>query len=144
MICEHMAQVRIGNVNACDSQRVAINGVAIQIERTPCHLGGSRPWFLCPACGRRCAILYPTRCRLCLRLHYASEGKGWLDQRFQKAERIRARLGQTKGGIAAPVPPKPKLMRWHTYLNERRKAQQIEAGICRAVLAALPGRRLSK
>lgn len=27
------------------------------IEWTPCHLGGERPWFLCPSCGRRMAKL---------------------------------------------------------------------------------------
>src|ERR1700687_1504971 len=32
----------------------------VPIAHTPCHLGGSRPWFICPAvgCGRRVAILY--------------------------------------------------------------------------------------
>jgi hypothetical protein len=32
----------------------------VRIVRTPCNLGGSRPWFICPAvgCGRRVAILY--------------------------------------------------------------------------------------
>lgn len=143
MICERMAQINIRDTMTDHSQLVLANGVTVQIERTPCHLGGSRPWFICPSCGRRCAILYPVKCRLCLRLHYASERKGQLDRKFQKAERLRARLGQRKGGIAAPFPPKPKLMRWHTYLKARSKAQQIEAGICRAILATLPGRRFS-
>jgi hypothetical protein len=33
---------------------------AVRIVRTPCNLGGLRPWFICPAvgCGRRVAILY--------------------------------------------------------------------------------------
>ena len=33
---------------------------AVAIQWTPCHYGGSRPWFICPAkdCGRRVAILY--------------------------------------------------------------------------------------
>jgi Tetratricopeptide repeat len=32
----------------------------VRIMRAPCNLGGTRPWFLCPAvgCGRRVAILY--------------------------------------------------------------------------------------
>src|SRR5208282_5544153 len=29
----------------------------VRIVRTPCHLGGSRAWFVC-SCGRRVAILY--------------------------------------------------------------------------------------
>ena len=30
----------------------------IEVERTPCHYGGTRPWFRCPRCARRCAVLY--------------------------------------------------------------------------------------
>ena len=28
------------------------------INCTPCNYGGSRPWLLCPSCGRRCAVVY--------------------------------------------------------------------------------------
>ncbi|MDH5694857.1 MAG: hypothetical protein OEZ47_17305 [Gammaproteobacteria bacterium] len=33
---------------------------SVYLDYTPCHLGGERPWFLCPArgCGKRVAILY--------------------------------------------------------------------------------------
>ena len=142
MICERRAQTRIGDVLIDEFQCAVVRGVTVDIERTACHLGGSRPWFLCPSCGRRCSILYPVNCRHCLRLSYASEAKSVLDRHYQKAERVRARLGQTKGGIAAPFPPKPKRMRWHTYLRIRREASQLELGICNTVLASLPGRRL--
>jgi hypothetical protein len=32
----------------------------VRVVQTPCNLGGSRPWFICPVlgCGRRVAILY--------------------------------------------------------------------------------------
>ena len=32
----------------------------VYLDWTPCHLGGQRPWFICPndGCGRRVAILY--------------------------------------------------------------------------------------
>lgn len=32
----------------------------VHLETTPCHMGGERHWFLCPArgCGRRVAVLY--------------------------------------------------------------------------------------
>ena len=49
----------------------------IRLEWTPCTFGGSRPWFLCPGCGRRVAILYgpglPLECRVCRGLGYASQ-----------------------------------------------------------------------
>jgi len=32
----------------------------VYLDWTECHLGGQRPWFICPArgCGRRVALLY--------------------------------------------------------------------------------------
>lgn len=49
---------------------------AIQIVWTKCNLGGRRPWFKCPGCSKRVAVLcdYGERflCRRCYRLPYAS------------------------------------------------------------------------
>ena len=42
---------------------------------TPCNFGASRPWFVCPKCGTRAAVLsaFPRfRCRVCHPLVYAS------------------------------------------------------------------------
>jgi hypothetical protein len=48
----------------------------IPLDQTPCHYGGSRPWFVCPGCGRRRAILHSVggsfRCRTCHDLAYSS------------------------------------------------------------------------
>ena len=30
----------------------------VPIVRTACNFGGTRPWFRCPVCGRRMAVLY--------------------------------------------------------------------------------------
>ncbi len=30
----------------------------VWVERTRCHYGGSRAWFRCPWCQRRCAVFY--------------------------------------------------------------------------------------
>ena len=50
---------------------------SLQLESTPCHLGGSRQWCLCPDCGNRVAILYFPRtrfsCRHCHNLSYQSQ-----------------------------------------------------------------------
>ncbi|MGL5095015.1 MAG: hypothetical protein ACRDD1_05480, partial [Planctomycetia bacterium] len=43
----------------------------VRLDWTPCTLGGRRPWFRCPACNRRTAILYSGsvfQCRKCLGL----------------------------------------------------------------------------
>lgn len=49
----------------------------LRIERVPCRFGGSRPWLLCPGCGKRTARLYLHRarveCRKCAGLVYASQ-----------------------------------------------------------------------
>jgi ketosteroid isomerase-like protein len=47
---------------------------SVRLERTPCHYGGSRPWFVCPRCYSRRTVLYGTAndgrfgCRKCMRL----------------------------------------------------------------------------
>ena len=50
----------------------------IALDWSKCHIGGRRPWFLCPTpdCGRRVAILYfdgVFACRHCHRLTYPSQ-----------------------------------------------------------------------
>ncbi len=47
----------------------------LRLTWTPCNFGGSRPWFVCPKCGTRAAVLsaFPRfRCRACHPLVYAS------------------------------------------------------------------------
>jgi hypothetical protein len=53
----------------------------IGIEWTPCNYGGTRPWWSCPQCDRRCAIVYavgvrPFMCRLCANLTYETAQSG--------------------------------------------------------------------
>jgi len=91
----------------------------VWIERTACHLGGTRPWFVCPArgCGRRVAILYCGgiyACRHCHRLAYASTREDAGGRLRRRADRIRERLGW-RAGILNPRGDKPKGMRWRTF-----------------------------
>jgi hypothetical protein len=62
----------------------------VRIVRTACNYGGSRPWFQCPRCGRRVAVLFLRSgnfmCRHCGRVAYASQsadamGRAWIKQR---------------------------------------------------------------
>ncbi len=54
------------------------HSIAVPIVTTTPYYGGSRSWFLCPKCSRRCAVLYihagnsRFSCRLCQRLQYQS------------------------------------------------------------------------
>jgi hypothetical protein len=69
----------------------------VLIVRTPCNLGGSRAWFICPAagCGRRVAILYGGgifACRHCYQLAYPSAREDAGDRAARRADKLRARL----------------------------------------------------
>jgi hypothetical protein len=117
----------------------------VYLERTPCHLGGERPWFLCPGrgCGRRVAILYtaPTfSCRRCLGLGYWSQREGELDRKQRKLRKVRARLGAHD--LAGPIWLKPKGMHQTTFdrLREEERAARRAADLAwvRAAQRILP------
>ena len=98
---------------------------AVTLEWTPCHLGGRRAWFLCPArgCGRRVAVLFGGSifaCRHCHDLAYDSQRETDDDRAMRRADTIRRRLGWG-AGIANPEGGKPKGMHWRTL--ERLKAE---------------------
>ena len=106
----------------------------VPIDWSQCHLGGRRPWFICPnnACRRRVAILYGKlvfACRHCHRLAYKCQKEADDDRALRRANRIRRRLGWKPGTLNLPgwhVDPawswyKPKGMHQMTYqrlLNE--------------------------
>jgi hypothetical protein len=91
----------------------------VLIERTPCNIGGTRPWFICPAqgCARRVAILYEGRifaCRHCYQLPYASTREDSGDRARRRADRLRERLGW-RPGVLNGGGPKPTPMHWQTF-----------------------------
>lgn len=91
----------------------------VYLDWTSCHLGGQRPWFLCPArgCGRRVAVLYGGAifaCRHCYRLAYPSQRETDDDRAARRADRIRERLGW-EPGILNGNGLKPKGMHWRTF-----------------------------
>jgi hypothetical protein len=116
----------------------------VRIVRVPCRFGGARPYFVCPgvvngtACGRRVVKLYgPGRyflCRHCYRLAYASQSEDLLNRSVRQANKIRRRLGGN-GGMAPPIPPKPKGMWRRTY---ERLCEQVFDAQERADNALLP------
>lgn len=59
----------------------------VRLDRTPCHYGGERVWFLCPGCGTRRAILYCVagrfHCRACHDLAYSSTRESPIDRRVR-------------------------------------------------------------
>ena len=97
----------------------------VYLDWTACHLGGQRPWFLCPAqgCRRRVAILYGGgifACRHCYQLAYPSQRETDDDRAARRADRIREKL-DWEPGILNGNGWKPNGMHWNTF--ERLTAQ---------------------
>ena len=90
----------------------------VQMQTSPCHLGGQRHWFTCPRCSKRVAVLYaPGRyfaCRHCGGLGYATQKEDAGDRASTKANKLRKRLGWP-AGIAHGDGGKPKGMHWETF-----------------------------
>ncbi len=106
---------------------------AVLLERTPCALGGHRPWFRCPACARRVAVIYGAgrlfACRLCKGLPYASQGETQDDRAARRADRIRKQLGWMPGILNEPG-VKPRGMHWRTF---RRLVGEHDAWVAMAL-----------
>ena len=104
----------------------------VQIHRTPCNLGGTRAWFICPAhgCGRRVATLYGGdlfACRHCQRLAYPSENESNRDRTARRADKLRARLQWPEGILNGSGWGRPKHMHRSTYYRLEQKYRQLEA-----------------
>ena len=105
----------------------------VALDRTPCPYGGSRPWFLCPGCLDRRAVLYSVggrfRCTACHDLAYSSTREGVAERHRRRADELRRRLGGEPGSFSFPW--KPKGMRWATddrivaEINEREHAALV-------------------
>ena len=92
--------------------------VVLEVTWTPCRFGGERPWWWCPSCGYRVAILYVygsrIACRGCLRLTYASTCEDAVSRAERRQRKILRGLGG-EGDIGEEFPEKPPRMRWSTY-----------------------------
>ena len=105
--------------------------MSIEIDWTRCNFGGKRPWFLCPRCGIRVAILYGGKyfyCRICHNLAYPSENETQIDRLFRKARKLRERLEATSD-MTLPINFKPKGMHWDTFVRLLGESQHIEMQI---------------
>ncbi len=108
----------------------------VWFDRTPCNYGGERPWFRCPHCGRRVAVLYGAGvrflCRHCYGLPYGSQCEGAIDRMMRKARKIRARLGASDD-LDEPVWEKPKGMHWETFERLTNQSEHIAEAVDMAI-----------
>lgn len=110
----------------------------IALDSTEQHFGGERRWFVCPACDRRCAVLYGDehfRCRQCQRLAYRSQSEDPRFRSLSKARKVRRRLGES-GNLVLPFPDKPPGMHWATYDRLYVYGMALERASLRAFAAA--------
>lgn len=93
----------------------------VQLQYTSCHLGGNRPWMLCPGCRRRVMFLYALttyfRCRHCCRLTYASRNEGQIDTLLRRVRHARRKIG-AGDDLTQPIPLKPK---WKHHLKHKQR-----------------------
>ncbi|MCZ8133537.1 MAG: hypothetical protein O9248_00690 [Rhodobacteraceae bacterium] len=117
---------RVGSIG----QEMRERRYLINLVSTPCHLGGARQWFECPAkdCRRRVAILYGGDifvCRTCRQLQYPSQSVSSWERALLKAEKVRDQLKWRPGVFNGMDLTKPKGMHWATYSQLLRRYRDL-------------------
>lgn len=105
--------------------------IVVELTWTPCNYGGQRPWFFCPDCGKRVAILYVgqcLRCRSCYDLVYPSENEARIDRLYRKARKMRDLIGASHN-MAHWIVKRPKYMRGYKFEEIRNKCFEVEREI---------------
>lgn len=113
----------IYEVGVCRGEPARSVREPVRLLRTPCHLGGSRLWFACPGCGRRCAVLWLAgewfRCRQCHDLAYTSTREDTLKRALRRVERVKEKLRLPSDFplLVVGSPGKPERMHYTTYFK---------------------------
>lgn len=97
----------------------------VRVERTSCRYGGTRPWFRCPRCRSRRAVLYG----------FASDGKfgcwGCMDVVYESQDaRKMSRLWRRQAKLEAKLLDgyrKPKCMHWSTFMSVYKQLAAVRA-----------------
>lgn len=111
----------------CDGEWQSVEK-QIQFDRTPCHYGGERLWFLCPHCNKRVAVLYGGDnrflCRHCYQIPYSSQQRGYMNnvisQKHKLGERIFEYYERGEGW------GKKKGLHWKTFNRLHERYQDLE------------------
>ena len=109
----------------------------LKLTRIDSGFGGTRAYWLCPACGERFRYLYFKKrrfiCRKCAELNYKSQqetknGLRYVRKGKKLAEERLGWLPQPMSPIdfAGFVPQKPKGMHWSTYFKHRRRLDRYQ------------------
>ena len=112
---------------------------SIRLDKTACHFGHYRHWWLCPSCSKRVAVLYCAGtyvCRHCIGCNYGSQLQQPIDRLFSRLHTIRQRLGW-QAGIAHGIGERPKGMHHSTYNKLVNEHEQLTAKVWQSTLDKL-------
>ena len=126
-LLEGEAQVRLDCVTIGWDGAKHHSTAVVNFWRSEQHLGGTRRWFLCPACARACRVLYGLarfRCRKCARAIYAVQSAPRHRRPLVQAQKLRMRLGGS-GNIMEPLPVKPRTMHWKRYFKMEQRYSRL-------------------
>lgn len=143
------ADVRFFLAHGRSASSLHLWGGEVSIVETKPYFGGSRYWFVCPTCSRRCANLYrsPHRegaaCRVCLKLSYPSQREGAVDRSLRCCSKLRQRLGWPPG-IANGEGGRPPGMHRSTFTALTAEHQRLVMEINASVAAVLEQLRSSR
>ena len=124
------------------------NDTSIWLLSTETNYGGERWWFVCPACGSRCAVVYlvprgysrahgmPWACRACQGLVYLSQRQGSSDRALRKLRKV---LNLAGAAWTANLLPRHRPKGMH-----RRTFDRLYAEATVALMAASASRRTAK
>lgn len=103
----------------------------VPLDWTSCHFSARRPWFLCPCCGRRVAVLFGGKvfaCRHCHNLAYDCQREAAHSRLQSRALKIRDRLGwKSDWG------DKPKGMHWKTFARLVAEYDRFDTALWKVV-----------
>lgn len=130
---------RANKIDVNYSYRGKAYSYSIRLDKTACHFGNYRHWWLCPKCSKRVAVLYCAGtyvCRGCIGACYGSQLQQPIDRLFGRADAIRQRLGW-QSGIAYGYGKRPKGMHHSTYYKLLNEYDRLTAKIWQQTLDKL-------
>jgi hypothetical protein len=114
----------------------------VRVSWTKVHLGGARPWLLCPYCQKRVAKLYSGLggyfCRACIgNPPYATQLLSAGGRSHYRACKLRLRL-DGEAQLSTPFPERPRGMHRRTYRRLKSQLIMLEAGLSKRMRKRCP------
>jgi hypothetical protein len=110
-----------------DDAKIAVR-IRVPLVQTDCHFGGTRNYFRCPHCYRRCEVIVMTTngrtwgCRKCLPLRYESQALAPAYRIQRRADALYSSAGRDLGDAFVQ---KHKWMRWRTFNRLMDRANRL-------------------